>query len=71
MRAVLESELAASRLVVFAVSSDGLTGGTADVVIDIVVHIAVVSVFIGEKVFIAGANVAIIGGIIILIDLTS
>ena len=34
-------------------------------VIDIVVHIAVVSIFI------AGANVAIIGGIIILIDLTS
>ncbi len=65
MRAVFESELAASRLVVFAVSSDGLTGGTADVVIDIVVQIAVVSVFI------AGANVAIIDGIIILIDLTS
>jgi hypothetical protein len=65
VRAVFESELAASRLVVFAVSSDGLTGGTADVVIDIVVQIAVVSVFI------AGANVAIIDGIIILIDLTS
>ena len=65
VRAVFESELAASRLVVFAVSSDGLTGGTADVVIDIVVHIAVVSVFI------AGANVAILGGIITLIDLTS
>ena len=65
VRAVFESELAASRLVVFAVSSDGLTGGTADVVIDIVVQIAVVSVFI------AGANVAIIGVVIILIDLTT